>query len=284
MVSQFAVTADLYYLNPPDNGEKPWTNVNANNTIQAITSPPNFQDRNYNFVKHSLPIHPVQSDDPDITLDRAGFQFYRRPSKEKTFDDEEQIKAEYYQESIGLIKELTGANRVVVFDHTIRRSGATGPNTPDNRQPVTTVHVDQTPEAAENRVKRHLPPEDVSELLSKRHQIINLWRPFSHVAQDWPLALADYRHLDYEKDLTPVTLKYPDREGETFGVKFNERHKWYYMKDMTPDDLVLIKCFDSKTDEGISRLTPHTAFFDTAAPTDAPPRHSIEIRALVFYP
>ena len=53
--------------------------------------------------------------------------------------------------------------------------------------------------------------------------------------------MCDYRSIDPDEDLAPVTLKYPDRDGETFGVKFNEKHRWVYLRGMTPDEIVLIK-------------------------------------------
>lgn len=92
---------------------------------------------------------------------------------------------------------------------------------------------------------RHLPAEDVPELLKHRFQIINLWRPIKHAAWDWPLALCDYRSIDFHNDLVPTTLRYPDRDGETLGVKYNPNHKWKYMKGMEPDELVLIKWYVS---------------------------------------
>ena len=103
------------------------------------------------------------------------------------------------------------------------------------------MHVDQTTAASIARVHRHLPASDVPDLLKRRFQIINLWRPISHAALDWPLGLCDYRSVDPEKDVVPVTLVYPDRDGETLGVKFNPNHRWKYFRGMTPDELVLIK-------------------------------------------
>lgn len=116
-------------------------------------------------------------------------------------------------------------------------------DTPSKRQPVPQVHIDQTPTSAAERVKRHLPAEDVPKLLAGRFQIINLWRPISHPAYDWPLALCDYRSVDRAKDLTPTALKYPDRDGETFSVKYNPGHKFKYVRGMEPDELVLIKWY-----------------------------------------
>ncbi|KAG2138403.1 uncharacterized protein EDB93DRAFT_1090761, partial [Suillus bovinus] len=119
-----------------------------------------------------------------------------------------------------------------------------------------------------------------------RFQIINLWRPISHAAEDWPLALCDFRSAEFEKDLISVALIYPDREGETFGVKYSPNHQWKYMKAMTPEKFVLIKWranFDSVQDGSVARLTPHTGFQDPNTPEGAPFRESIELRALVFY-
>lgn len=114
-------------------------------------------------------------------------------------------------------------------------------DTPDTRTPVSYVHIDQTPAATVARVKRHLPEEEASERLKHRYQILNLWRPIGHPAYDRPLALCDFRTIDMKTDLAPQTLVYPEREGETWGVKFNENHKWKYLRGMGPDEFVLIK-------------------------------------------
>ena len=121
-------------------------------------------------------------------------------------------------------------------------------SSPDKRQPVQQAHVDQTTAASIARVHRHLPPDEAPALLERRFQIINLWRPISVPAVEWPLALCDYRSVDAKNDLFPVALIFSDREGETFSVKHNPGHKWKYRRGMTPDDFVLIKwCVDLGT-------------------------------------
>ncbi|KAH9011846.1 hypothetical protein EDB85DRAFT_1839788, partial [Lactarius pseudohatsudake] len=75
-----------------------------------------------------------------------------------------------------------------------------------------------------------------------------------------PLALCDFSSIDRSRDLVPQTLKYPDRDGETYGVQWNENHRWKYVRGMTPEEGVLIKCFDSIQDGSVAVLTPHTAF------------------------
>ena len=141
------------------------------------------------------------------------------------------------------------------------------------------VHVDQSYSAALSRVPHHL-PDEADELLKGRVQIINVWRPISTVQRD-PLAVAEATSVD-DEDLVVIELIYPNRRGETYGVKHSDKHTWYYKSGLEPEEVILIKCFDSKTD-GRARRVPHTAFEDTGAAEDAPTRESIEVRCLVFH-
>lgn len=178
----------------------------------------------------------------------------------------------------------TGASKIFIFDHTIRRpENTTGRSVPGGlRGPVQRVHIDQSYQASKNRVTYHLPDEALT-LLKGRYQIINVWRPIKTIYKD-PLAVAD-AHSVPDSDLVPVKLIYPNREGETYTVKPNKAHKWYYRYGQTPDIVTLIKCFDSKLD-GRARRVPHTAFVNpgTAGKAEYAERESIEIRALVFHP
>jgi len=228
----------------------------------------------------------VRSHIKDFTLDAAGFEYHNIPSREKLFEDENSIKSTYYEDCIQSIKNITGASRVVIFDHTLRKPRPAGtPETPENRSPVQIAHVDQTAESAARRVRLHLPEADVPDLLSRRFQIINLWRPIQNPAWQFPLALCDFRSVANQPggDFVPSTLKYLDRDGETLAVKHNDRHRWKYVAGLTPDEFVLIKCYDSKDDGNTATFTPHTAITDPTTPADAPDRQSIEVRALVFY-
>lgn len=179
-----------------------------------------------------------------------------------------------------MLYNRTGASRIFIFDHTIRRP------TKDQRTaetqlrgPVQRVHIDQSYAAATDRVKYHL-PDDAPELLKGRYQIINVWRPIKTILKN-PLAVAN-AHSVPDSDLLSVKLIYPNRVGETCAVKPNPNIEWYYRYGQTPDLVTLIKCFDSKTD-GRARRVPHSAFADPATEGEAP-RESIEVRALVFHP
>lgn len=141
------------------------------------------------------------------------------------------------------------------------------------------MHIDQSYSASLSRVPHHLPDEAES-LLKGRVQIINVWRPIKTIHRD-PLAVAAADSVP-EADLIPTALIYPNRKGETYAVKHNPSHRWFYKKGLKPEEVLLIKCFDSKTD-GRARRVPHTAFADPTAPEDAPTRESIEVRCLVFH-
>jgi hypothetical protein len=199
----------------------------------------------------------------------------------KNFYDDEEVKKVYYPEAERLLERLTGASQVFIFDHTTRRRV---PGSEDRRggirRPVNRVHVDHTAKSSPQRV-RDLLPDEAQGLLRGRVQVINLWRPIRGPLLDAPLAVCDARTVDPE-DLVPSDLIYPHRIGETYSVTYRPSHRWYYFSQMRPDEVLLLKCYDSETD-GRARFTPHSAFTDPTTPADAPPRESIEPRTLVFH-
>jgi hypothetical protein len=179
------------------------------------------------------------------------------------------------------LRGITGADRVHIFDHTVRRRVPGAQDRRDGlRQPVARVHVDHTEKSGPQRV-RDLLPDEADELLRGRLQIINLWRPIRGPLRDSPLAVCDAGTVS-RQDLVPSDLIYPDRTGETYAVLFSPAHRWYYVPEMERDEVLLLKCYDSRSD-GRARFAPHSAFVDPTTPSDAPPRESIELRSLVFH-
>jgi len=225
-------------------------------------------------------VHDARGKEEEFSIDTSGFQFVKYPSVEKDFTDDEEIKTKYYPEVEELLKKVTGAKRVFIFDHTVRRKPQDNRDTndPSNRGPVERVHIDQTYDASIKRVHHHM-KDEADALLKGRVRIINVWRPIGHPVAHKPLAVSDWRALD-PKDLVSTRHIYPDREGSTFSVSYNPNHRWWYLSGQTPDEVTLIKCFDSKED--VARLTPHSAFLDKTSPPEAPHRESIEVRTLVF--
>src|SRR4029077_630579 len=82
-------------------------------------------------------------------------------------------------------------------------------------------------------------------------------------------------------DFVPCDLVYRDRTGETYRVRYNPAHRWFYVPEMREDEAILIKCYDSAQDK--AQFTAHSAFEDPTAPRDVLPRESIELRTLAFH-
>ncbi len=264
-----AVEAELNYLAP----------LEAKPEVYNHTPPPGVPERNFEDVAVRMRIEDFRPWRDEASLDIHGFAAVEHASAEHAFADEAAIAGAYYAETEQLLKHRLGADRIFIFDHTIRRRLPREEDRPGQRQPVARVHVDQTPAAGIARVRRHM-GEDANTLLRGRVQIINVWRPIRGPVLDRPLALCDWRSVD-EADLVATDLVYPEHRGEVYSITPNPRHRWHYLSAMRPDEVLLIKCFDTAID-GRARLTPHTAFVDPTTPADAPPRQSIELRALVF--
>jgi hypothetical protein len=215
-----------------------------------------------------------------LSLDEQGFELRTHKTAVTDFYDERQISEIYYPEVERLLIGATGADKVVIFDHTIRSVPKHQAGTPGMREPVRRVHNDYTAASGRRRVRDHLDADEAERRLQHRFLEVNVWRPIRGPLQDAPLAVCDARTIAAD-DLIASDLIYPDKIGETYSVSYSPAHRWYYFPKMQRDEALLIKCFDS--DEGAkARFTAHTAFDDPTAPADVLPRESIEVRALVF--
>jgi hypothetical protein len=237
-----------------------------------------------NIVRETrrVPIYDMRPIAGAISLDREGFELIGHKSAVRDFWNEEEVRSVYYPEAERLLMDVLGASRVFIFDHTMRRHvvGTHDRAKGAPRQPSNGVHVDHTAKSGPQRIRDFL-GEEAEELLKGRAQVINVWRPIKGPLRDWPLTVCDASTVAPE-DLVASDLVYRDRVGETYGVRFNDDHRWYYVSEMQPDEALLLKCFDSETD-GRARFMPHTAFADPTVPEDAMPRESIELRTFVFH-
>lgn len=134
-------------------------------------------------------------------------------------------------------------------------------------------------------------------LRQKRWAIFSLWRPVKPVTRE-NLTLADsrsipdsslrpvlarFRRPEATENLNPLTAAAHNRNDvETWSVAppaEGEEHKWYFCSGMTPEEVLVLKIFDSKED--VARRCPHTAF--TCSEDFGGRRESIEVRCLVFW-
>lgn len=271
------VTARLNFFLPPADGSVPFNYVE--------TPPTGQPQRNFGDVNQQVLIHDIRGFESEYTLDNDAFAIIQAvPPSRTDFNSDESIKSTYYPEVESLLlSHVHGANRIVIFDHTIR-APPTHPSA--KRTAVNKTHIDQTASATIERVRLHLGDEAES-LLKHRYRIINVWRPLNGPVVSSPLAFAS-SHTVRDEDLVPVEHRYPHRTGHTASVKYNEGQKWNYLSGMRNDERILLECFDSyglRDGSGVKGgRVPHSAFDDPRTPEGAVGRESIEVRCLVFGP
>jgi len=216
----------------------------------------------------------------ELSLDGNGFMLVRHPTAVRDFFDAAEIRNVYVPEMERLVREVSGATRAVMFDHTLRSGDEAEHEARLIREPVLNAHNDYTEWSGPQRV-RDLLPDEAGELLKKRFAIIQVWRAINQPIRSNPLALVDARSVAAE-DLLISERRYPDRVGQTYRLKYNPAHRWFYFPELARDEAIVFKVYDSATD-GRARFTPHTSFADPATPAGAAPRQSIEARLLAFF-
>jgi hypothetical protein len=279
-----------------------------------------------NREKYAMTVHNARSLPADArpTLVRNGFELLTRPlTAAIDFLDHRQVVLDYYRQCVDVVQAFTGG-QAFAFDHNVR--SATGKKTQQRisggqqvQGPAHTVHGDYTLTSAPQRLRdlSKVPTgndtlreflRDGQALIAAplaqraladggRFAIINLWRNIAtEPVATHPLALCDAQTVQVQ-DLVVFEIHYQDRIGENYFAKHSDRHQWYYYPQMTPDEALLIKQWDSagtlaqtngassdaSNPAAPSTFSFHSAFKDPATLPDAPDRWSIEVRCLVIY-
>src|SRR6202165_2255779 len=273
-----------------DTGEKLVNETFGPNNIRRRTSG--------NEERHRVEIRNARNE--KVSLEKNGFQLVGHETAVEDFFDPQQLKPFYPPELERLTQQVSGAKRVVVFDHTLRSGDETEREVKLIREPVLSAHNDYTEWSGPQRV-REIMGDEAELLLKRRFAIIQVWRtigsprplPSPRAAitrvgrtigspiRSNPLAIADAGSVAPE-DLLIAERRYPHRVGQTYRLKYNPNHRWFYFPEMRRDEALVFKVYDSKTD-GCARFTPHTSFVDPATPPGSSPRQSIEARMLAFF-
>jgi len=221
----------------------------------------------------------------EFSIDKEGFALkdFTSSFPNDKFDQDELVREKFYPEVVEFLKKELGAKRVLVFDHTIRtkanqKKKLTDQSNTSQRAPVALVHCDYTAESGPVRVKQLL-PDEADDLLSRRTAFINVWKPLNKV-EEYPLAMCDVTSSPPE-DFFKLYLRYQDRTGENYVMRKNDKHNWVYFPEMTPDQSILLKTYDS--DKSRAQFVGHSAFVDPTSKPDAPARESCEIRTICFF-
>ena len=252
------VETTLNYL--VDRTEKPVTYM--------YTPPPGTPPRTGQYAPYPMSIFDGRAILPQISLDTYGFVLTHHETKVANFYDEDEVRAVYYAEVEQLVKEVTGAVKVLVFDHNVRCKPMSQRGENSAREPVKSAHNDYTLRSGPQRVRDLLNADEAEERLKHRFAEINVWRPIRGPVEEAPLAVCDARSMVLE-DFVAMDLKYRDRIGEVYSVAFNPNHRWFYFPHMQKNEALFLKCYDSMSD-GRARFTAHTAFDDPTSPAECP--------------
>lgn len=243
--------------------------------------------------EHQVVIRNARLSKEEISLETTGFCMIKHHTRVSDFYDAEQVQKCYPAEIKTLLKDLTGADLVLDLGTTLR--SARNPRG-DIQPPGREAHVDYNEASSHRLARRMLEQNGLADYEYSRFMCINLWRVISDPPQDFPLALCDGRSVGREDGVgnvmvrvdsipdreTMLTMHVPDEDQlpTAFLFLYNPAHRWYYYPDMTPDELLVFKLYDS-SETGAWRV-PHGSFHDTTRP-DARGRESAEIRTVVYF-
>jgi hypothetical protein len=254
-----------------------WVDLKDGSVPAPLYLTPTTVTLNRELHPFKVQVTDVTGKENQFTLDNNAFEFRRYKSnfQPEDFSDPEKIKTIYYKECEKLLCDLTGGNRALVFDHRVRNSKGAG-----YTGPVSRAHVDHSANGAASFLRHYMPDEAEDILKSGRRWImLNAWRPIKTIERD-PLTVADGTTFDSEKDFHKAAVIYKWGEGESMAVIHNSAQKWYYKYHLSPEEVVLIKHFDSDASKPGQRC-PHSAIVDEDV--SLPDRESSEVRAFVFY-
>src|ERR1700691_3466007 len=149
-------------------------NYTRNTGIRPINytfdPPPGVPRKNGEGDARSIIIHNARLS-AGLKLDVNGFEMIEHRSfltNWTSFQDSALVKAIDYPEVIATLQRHTGADKVIIFDHTVRDSTVEPGNNSQLREAVRRVHDDQTLDSAPRRVAKHLPPNEAAWRLQRR--------------------------------------------------------------------------------------------------------------------
>ena len=236
-----------------------------------------------NFATREVKIHNGRQHRLDTSLDVEGFKLVQQATRVDNFYDDSQVESTYHDEVKALLRDITGASRVEIFDDTRRSASLERQRDEGIREPASIVHNDYTARSGVKRLVDYFAddPDEADKLLQRPFAIINVWRSIAGPIYNHPLVMCDAASVRPE-DLVAVERRAEERTGELQVALYNPDQKWFYFPEMQMDEALLFKTFDSETD-GRARFTIHSSVEIPDAHADAAPRESIETRCLVFF-
>jgi len=254
------------------------------------------------FEARSLQVVRVQLLDAravdDLQLDTSGFVCLVHTSSIEDWDDMSHVQDRYRDEMAKLVGDLVGTDRAFTAAVVSRTCGKLESG---QRGPVLNVHNDFTEGLKEELASEFLSPGSgnpvfVGEVVQQMRRagvteqelrclriiVVNVWRNIGEQPLiDCPLAVCDRRSVSQD-DLISQNDK--GRQAEIYDALYHPNHQWYWFPQMTINEVLLIKTYDSSNHGNVCG-TLHTAFlYDDVAMEEVPPRRSCDLRVLCLLP
>ncbi|KAI1119871.1 hypothetical protein F5Y10DRAFT_273635 [Nemania abortiva] len=241
--------------------------------------------RNYRHHEEIVPISDIRGQEGSFKIDQHSFAALPGAfTLTIDFNIAERILEDYlpWVERF-LLQFIPDSVKATVFDYTLRKAS----RVKTSQRQVHKIHIDQSPTGAMGRVRRHLSYEDATSIENgeSHFRIINVWKPIFGTVTDHPMTFAEFRSLQ-AADLVPVRQVYTDYVGETYAVRHREGQIFRYWSYMTPNDILLLQCFDSQEQQRVHpRALKHAqcahGSFRMEEEGETYTRESIEVRCLI---
>jgi hypothetical protein len=236
-------------------------------------------------------------------MDKLGVALAHCESKCSNFYDAAEVERVFYIEMEKLLLDFyPDATDALVYNHDVFDKDYEGDRTEDqdNKNPgvnanyANLVHNDLNDNSGRVRCRELLTKNlrnfgreqncseaEADEKMSRRFLSINLAKPMETVEQN-PFVLCAWPSFADQPYINNYRI-YDDRVGETTRFTYRPDHEWYWLPHQRPDEVSMLKCYDSITDGSVSRWSFHTACIDHSAPADARCRKNVVVRAFVFF-
>ena len=247
--------------------------------------------------------YPGLSPNSPECMDKLGLSLARCESACGNFYNSEEVRQIFYPEMEKLLLEFfPDATDALVYNHDVFDKDYEGDRTEDqdaknpgvNAHYANLVHNDLNDNSGRVRCRELLvrnlrnfgreqnyTEAEAEEKMSRRFMSINLAKPMETVEQNpfvlcaWP-SFADQPYINNYR-------VYDDRVGETTRFTYRPSHEWYWVPQQRPDEVSMLKCYDSVTDGSVSRWSFHSACVDPTAPEGARCRKNVVVRSFVFF-
>ncbi len=236
-------------------------------------------------------------------MDRLGVSLAHLESECTNFYDSEEVERIFYPEIEKLLLEFfPGATDALVYNHDVFNKDYQGDRTEDqdaknpgvNTGYANLVHNDLNDNSGRVRCRelltknlrnfgrtQHYTEAEADAKMSRRFMSINLAKPMETVEQ-FPFVLCAWPSFADQPYINSYRI-YDDRVGETTRFTYRPDHEWYWFPQQKPNEVSMLKCYDSVTDGSVSRWSFHTGCVDPTAPADARCRKNVVVRSYVFF-